>query len=343
MKSTAPLLGQSLSELTAWAIAQGQPAYRGQQLHNWIYGKGARSLADITVLPKAWRSQVQDYPIGRSQPIARSEALDGTTKYLLQLEDGETIETVAIPTAERLTVCVSSQVGCGMACDFCATGKGGLKRNLTVSEILDQVLTVQADCQRRVTHIVFMGMGEPLQNLPAVVKAVQCLNGDVGIGQRHITVSTVGIPGQIARLARRQLQITLAVSLHAPNQTLRARLIPSADKYPLETLIQDCRHYVASTGRRLSFEYVLLGQLNDSLCHADELAHWVRGFQCHVNLMLYNPIPEADYERPSLERATHFLDRLHQQGIAASLRKSRGLDRDAACGQLRRRLATAVS
>jgi len=213
-----PLLGNSLPELTEWVQERGQPAYRGKQLYQWIYQKGAKSLGEITVFPKQWRSQLEDVSIGRSTIHYRAVASDGTVKYLLKLADGQIIETVGIPTRDRLTVCVSSQVGCPMACDFCATGKGGFIRNLETHEIVDQVLTVQEDFDRRVSHIVFMGMGEPLLNAENAIDAVICLNRDVGIGQRMITLSTVGIPGRIRRLAERQLQITLAVSLHASMQ-----------------------------------------------------------------------------------------------------------------------------
>ncbi|WP_017325871.1 23S rRNA (adenine(2503)-C(2))-methyltransferase RlmN [Synechococcus sp. PCC 7336] len=343
MSAIEPLLGQSARDLTAWVVERGQPSFRGKQLHNWIYNKGVRSLADITVFSKAWRERVQDSPVGRSEIVERSESRDGTVKLLLGLEDGETIETVGIPSRDRLTVCVSSQVGCGMACDFCATGKGGLKRNLAVHEIVDQVLTVQAECDRRVSNIVFMGMGEPLQNFPNVLSALRCFNEDIGIGQRHITVSTIGIPKQIRRFAQQQLQVTLAVSLHAPNQSLRHQLIPSADRYPIERLIADCRAYVDITGRRVSFEYILLGGVNDAIQHAEQLADLVGGFQSHVNLLLYNPISEADYQRPAPDRVERFLQRLQERRVAASLRRSRGLDRDAACGQLRRRQLTGLS
>ncbi|MGK7913555.1 MAG: 23S rRNA (adenine(2503)-C(2))-methyltransferase RlmN [Synechococcus sp.] len=332
-----PLVGQSAAALTDWVVAQGQAKFRGKQLHQWIYQKGVRSLSEITVFSKAWREQVQDYPVGRADITYRSEARDGTVKFLMGLQDGETIETVGIPTSDRLTVCVSSQVGCAMACDFCATGKGGLKRNLAVHEIVDQVLTVQEDMERRVSNIVFMGMGEPLQNLPNVLESLRCFNEDIGIGQRHMTVSTVGIPNQIRRFAKHKLQVTLAVSLHAPNQELRHQLIPSADKYPIHDLIDDCRHYVDITGRRVSFEYILLGGVNDHLIHADQLADLVGGFQSHVNLLLYNPISDADYQRPESDLVERFIDRLKQRRVAASVRRSRGLDADAACGQLRRR------
>jgi len=359
-----PLLGQSLVELTTWVQQQGQPAYRGKQLYQWIYQQGARSLAEISVFPKQWRSEMADFPMGRSELHHRSEAPDGTVKFLLKLSDGQIIETVGIPTfnrlgadlddiwsdqhtdeqgstarvsskLDRLTVCVSAQVGCPMACDFCATGKGGFQRNLAVHEIVDQVLTVQEDFGQRVSNIVFMGMGEPLLNSENVLAAVRVLNQDVGIGQRLITISTVGIPGRIQRLAEHQLQVTLAVSLHASNQSLREQLIPSARQYPLEALLQECRDYVQITGRRVSFEYILLAGLNDRPEHALELAQHLRGFQSHVNLIPYNPISEVDYQRPDERQIQAFVRALKQQQIAVSVRRSRGLAADAACGQLR--------
>ncbi len=354
--STRPLLGMTQAELTEWVQQQGQPAYRGKQLYQWIYQQGARSLADISVFPKQWRVTVADAAIGRSTVHYRSEAADGTVKYLLRLADGHIIETVGMPTykytdlpgnsavrrgaSERLTVCVSSQVGCPMACDFCATGKGGLLRNLETHEIIDQVLTVQEDLGQRVSHIVFMGMGEPLLNMNNVLAAIRSLNQDVGIGQRNITVSTVGIPGRIRRFAEHQLQVTLAVSLHASNQATRERLIPSARAYPLQALLDECREYVSLTGRRVSFEYILLAGLNDGQQQAIELAHHLRGFQSHVNLIPYNPISEADYQRPSEQRIQAFVKALQDKHIAVSIRYSRGLDTDAACGQLRASKAT---
>lgn len=330
-----PLLGMSLTELTDWVQSQGQPAYRGKQLYQWIYQQGARSLGDITVFSKQWRAQVKDTPIGRSTLHYRSVASDGTVKYLLQLQDGQIVETVGIPTAKRLTVCVSSQVGCAMACNFCATGKGGFLRHLEPHEIIDQVLTVQEDFQERVSHIVFMGMGEPLANVDRVVSAIECLNKDVGISQRAMTLSTVGIPGKIRQLAERKLQVTLAVSLHAPNQKLRTELIPTAINYPIEDLIDECREYVRITGRRLSIEYILLSGINDRVELARELAQHLRGFQSHVNLIPYNPINEADYQRPTAKDIQAFVQALEQQHIAVSVRYSRGLEADAACGQLR--------
>ena len=329
------LLGKSQAQLTDWVQQQGQPAYRGKQLYQWLYQKGARSLSEITVFPKSFRESLADYPIGRSQIHFTSTAPDKTRKYLLRLHDGLIIEAVGIPTAKRLTVCVSSQVGCPMACDFCATGKGGFTRNLKAYEIVDQVLTVQEDFGQRVSNVVFMGMGEPLINLDEVVKAVHSLNQDVGIGQRSLTISTVGLPDRIRQLAQHQLQVTFAVSLHASNQQLRAELIPSALNYPLEKLLAECREYVEITGRRVTFEYILLSGVNDTPQHARELVQHLKGFQTHVNLIPYNPISEADYQRPNKQRIEQFTQVLQKAKLAVSVRYSRGLEANAACGQLR--------
>ncbi|RZO51597.1 MAG: 23S rRNA (adenine(2503)-C(2))-methyltransferase RlmN [Prochlorococcus sp. MED-G132] len=341
------LLGCSATELESWAVAEGQPAFRGRQLHDWLYDKGARSFDAITVLPKSWRISLQQrgITIGRLLEVNRAVAVDDTTKLLLATVDGETIESVGIPTQQRLTVCLSSQVGCPMACRFCASGKGGLQRSLATHEIVDQVLSLREAMDRRPSHVVFMGMGEPLLNIEAVLASIRCLNIDLGIAQRRITVSTVGVPHtlpQLAELAMKRLgraQFTLAVSLHAPNQELRERLIPTACAYPFETLLQDCRHYLAVTGRRVTFEYILLGALNDQPQHAEELADRVRGFQSHVNLIAYNPIDDEGFQRPNPETIEAFRRVLEQRGVAVSLRASRGLDQNAACGQLRRQHA----
>lgn len=329
------LLGKSLSELTAWMEAQGQPSYRGKQLYQWLYQKGARSLNSISVFPKQWRESIPDDPIGRSIIHHRTVAPDKTRKYLLRLEDGLIVEAVGIPTSKRLTVCVSSQVGCPMDCDFCATGKGGFTRNLKAYEIIDQVLTIQSDFERRVTHVVFMGMGEPLLNLQEVLLAIRSINEDIGIGGRCITVSSVGVKGKISELAQQKLQITFALSLHAPNQALREKLVPRAAHYPYDNLLAECRNYVKITNRRVSFEYILLAGVNDLPPHAEQLAKKLRGFQSHVNLIPYNPISEVDYQRPTPDRVEKFAQILEEQNIAVSIRHSRGLQADAACGQLR--------
>ncbi|WP_320663803.1 23S rRNA (adenine(2503)-C(2))-methyltransferase RlmN [Prochlorococcus sp. MIT 1223] len=339
------LLGLSVEELEQWAQDEGQHAFRGRQVYDWVYKKGVRDLDEISVLPKEWKHALRKkgVSIGRMRIVEKLEASDKTIKFLLETNDSEYVETVAIPTDKRLTVCVSSQIGCPMGCHFCATGKNGLRRSLQVNEILDQVLTVNEVFGRRSTNVVFMGMGEPLLNLDTVLNSIRCLNTDLGIGQRRITLSTVGVADTMPKLAERALdslgrvQFTLAVSLHAPNQKLRETLIPSASQYPLKKLLEDCRHYFSITGRRVSFEYILLGQLNDKPEHAKQLVELLSGFQSHVNLIPYNPIEDEDFQRPTMKNMNRFKNYLQTRGIAVSFRSSRGLDQNAACGQLRRR------
>lgn len=348
---STPLLGQSLAALESWAVAEGQPAFRGRQLHEWLYRRGVHDVGAITVWPQAWRERLREREaagealIGRLEEVHRRVAADGTTKLLLGTRDGLRLETVGIPSADRLTVCVSSQVGCPMACRFCATGKEGLARSLALHEIVDQVLSVREAMDRRPTHVVFMGMGEPLLNTEAVLEAMAVFCRDLGMAQRQITLSTVGVPGTLTRLAERaqavlgRAQFTLAVSLHAPDQRLRQELIPPARGYPLEALLEDCRAYARQTSRRVSFEYILLAGVNDAPTQAEALARLLRGFQSHVNLIPYNPIEEEEFERPAPRSVERFRQVLVDQGIAVSVRASRGLDQDAACGQLRRSLA----
>jgi len=338
------LLGLSSKDLEEFARLEGEKPFRGRQIYEWIYKKGAKNLDSITVLPKKWRDSLDNkgIKIGRLDEINRVVAQDLTLKLLMKTFDGEIIETVGIPTDKRLTVCVSSQIGCPMGCKFCATGKGGLNRSLNVNEIVDQVISVGEIMNRRPTHVVFMGMGEPLLNIGNVLNAIECLTNDIGIGQRKITVSTVGIPDtlpDLATLAQERLgrvKFTLAVSLHAPDQGLRESIIPSASSYPITSLLNDCKQYIELTGRRVSFEYILLGGLNDKDIHAEQLANLMRGFQSHVNLIAYNPIAEENFKRPSPTRVNSFRSLLENKGVAVSVRASRGRDKDAACGQLRR-------
>lgn len=229
------------------------------------------------------------------------------------------------------------QVGCPLRCSFCATGKGGFSRNLRPHEIVAQVLALEELFAQRVSNIVFMGMGEPMLNLPSVLTAIRCLNRDIGIGQRMITVSTVGVPNTIARLAEHRLQSTLAVSLHAPNQQLREKLIPSAAAYPMHTLLNDCAAYFDKTGRRVSIEYTLLAGVNDQREHASELARTLRrhGLAHHVNLIPYNPVSDAPYRRPSKAYVMAFVDELQRNRVTATVRQTRGMEANAACGQLR--------
>ena len=344
LDETKYLLGLSSLQLEQWAESEGEKAFRGRQIHQWIYDKGAKDIDSITVLSRDWRDSLQNrgIKIGRLKEVDRFVSTDETTKLLLGTVDGEYIETVAIPTSNRLTVCVSSQIGCPMGCSFCATGKGGLQRSLNVNEIIDQVISVREATGRRPSNVVFMGMGEPLLNIDAVLDSIYCLNNDLGIGQRRITVSTVGVANTLSKLAElaldrlQRVQFTLAVSLHAPNQRLRETLIPSAKAYPIEALLDDCRNYVEITRRRITFEYILLGELNDGIEHAQQLANLVRGFQSHVNLIAYNPIEEEDFQRPDDRNIERFKNCLQTCGIAVTYRSSRGLDQNAACGQLRR-------
>ena len=344
LSSNSSLLGLSSENLEEFALQEGEKAFRGRQIYEWIYQKGAKSLDSITVLPKKWRDSLKSkgIKIGRLEEINRVVAKDSTLKLLMGTQDGEIIETVGIPTDKRLTVCVSSQIGCPMGCKFCATGKGGLNRSLEVNEIIDQVISVKEIMNRRPTHVVFMGMGEPLLNIHNVLDSIECLTNDIGIGQRKITVSTVGIPHalpDLAKLAQERLgrvKFTLAVSLHAPNQNLRELIIPSASSYPMNLLLKDCKNYLELTGRRVSFEYILLGDLNDKDIHAEQLANLMRGFQSHVNLIPYNPIAEENFKRPSQSRVNSFRELLEKKGVVVSVRASRGRDKDAACGQLRR-------
>ena len=339
------LLGMSRSELTAFAVADGQSAFRGQQLYDALYSKAryVHTLDDISTLPAAWRASLRErgVTVGRSTVHAVARSTDSTAKLLLRVADGRVVETVGIPEDEssrkRLTVCVSSQVGCPMRCTFCATGKGGFARNLKAHEVVDQVLHIEELFQRRASHVVFMGMGEPCLNLRHVLAAHRALNEDVGIGQRCMTISTVGVPNALAKLAEAGLQSTLAVSLHAPDQATREAIIPSAKAYPLDALLKDCVAYNTATGRRITFEYTLLAGVNDSEAHARKLAALLssHGLQSHVNVIPYNPVDDAQFDRPSNNACRRFTDALTAAGCGASVRRTRGSDAAAACGQLR--------
>ncbi len=304
-----------------------------------------KSLADIKVIPSKFRQKLisEGYFIGGLIVKEKYLSNDGTLKLLLRTKDDEYIETVGIPSDKRLTVCVSSQVGCPMDCRFCATGKEGLKRSLTAGEILEQILTIQNEMNHKVTNIVFMGMGEPLLNIDEVVLAIRSINEDFNISQRKITVSTVAIPEKINQLSKKSFsklgkcQFTLAISLHAPNQNIRESIIPSAKSYHIQKIVQDCKKFVKDTGRRISFEYILLGGVNDKLDHADQLSRLVRGFQCHINLIQYNQIEEMPFNQSSSKVSQEFKARLKQNGLNASFRRSRGLEKNAACGQLRQK------
>ena len=339
------LLGSSVKELENVALNYGQAAFRGRQIYNWIYNyrNKNKNIDQIEVLPLDFRKKLQEdgFKISELSLIEKNFANDGTLKLLLSTNDNENIECVGIPTEKRLTACLSSQVGCPMDCKFCATGKDGLKRSLKASEILDQILFIENEMNRKVTNIVFMGMGEPLLNIDELLLSIRSINEDFQISQRKITVSTVAVPKMIKKLSEKSFhilgncQFTLAISLHASNQKIRESIIPSAKNYAIKNIIKDSKQYVRDTGRRVSFEYLMLSGINDKSEHANELSNLLRGFQCHVNLIQYNQIDEVEFQRASLKNLQSFQSRLSHNGIAVSLRKSRGLDKNAACGQLR--------
>lgn len=334
------LVGLDKQELAAIAEALGEAAYRGTQIHKWIYEKGARTLDDMTDLPKAFRAKLaEEYKVSALTETTSRVAPDGTTKFLFRGDDGREIESVWIPYADRVTVCISSQVGCAMACSFCATGQLGFERNLTSGEIIDQVLAMQAKLGRRVSNIVYMGMGEPLLNLPNVLKSVKLLNKSVGIGMRSITISTVGIVPQIKKLAEENLQLTLALSLHAPNDKLRDQLVPVNTKFTLKELHDAVKEYEEITGRRVTLEYIMLHKVNDRPEHAEQLIKWSRGLHVHINLIPYHPTG-VDFERTPEPEARAFARTLEAAGFPTAIRAERGLEIEAACGQLKRQLAT---
>ncbi|MGD8451849.1 MAG: 23S rRNA (adenine(2503)-C(2))-methyltransferase RlmN [Phycisphaerae bacterium] len=341
------LPGLYVEELRAWLEARGEPAYRAGQILDWIYAKGAADFEAMSNLPRVLRTRLAGEAFIRRGQIARElVSSDGTRKLLITWPDGTTCETVWIPEASRNTACLSSQIGCPIGCKFCASGQAGFERNLTAGEIVEQALAVEtlihaggAVTGRGLTNIVLMGMGEPLANYAEVIKAVRILNAPWGLelGARRITLSTVGLPRQIRRLAGEDLQLNLAVSLHAADDELRQELIPGA-KAPIGDVLAACAEYFRKTGREITLEYVLLGGVNDSEVQARRLAKLARGLRCNVNLLRYNPVPGLPYRRPGSEATHTFQQCLRSAGVNAHIRTSRGKDIDAACGQLRRRM-----
>lgn len=342
------LLSMSLSELVREFDAIGEPPYRATQVMQWIYERGATSFEGMTNLSKRLRSAMSErFILFTSEITRRVASSDGTVKLLLQWADAETSECVMLPSEHHITACISSQVGCPVGCRFCASGLDGLKRNLTPGEIVEQVLRVSAEASAsggRLSNLVFMGLGEPLANYQNVIAAVYTLNAPWGpnIGARKITISTVGLPKQIRKLADEGLQLNLALSLHAPNDELRQQLIPWAEKITIRELVDACRYYFNQTGREITLEYALLHGTNDSPSHARDLAQFARQLRCNVNLLRYNPVEPLPYRRPSSEDAFAFQQALRKHGVNAHIRKSRGLDIDAACGQLRRKAMMGV-
>jgi 23S rRNA (adenine2503-C2)-methyltransferase len=305
----------------------------------WLHQRDALSFAEMTDLPAAEREALAaSFRLPAPACAREAKSSDGTVKHLWQLEDGELVESVLIPSEERLTLCISSQAGCAMACVFCATGWSGYRRQLTPGEIVSQFRGARRRAREagwgEVSNIVFMGMGEPLMNREAVMAALSLLNGPYGFGARRITVSTVGIVPGIVELAERPEQFRLAVSLHAPNHELRERIVPIEKKYPLPELLDALRRFEEAGGRRITFEYVMIDGVNDALPLAHELARVVGEFESHVNLIPYNPIPGNDWRPTPQARLTAFARVLEDAGVPVSVRTPRGRDIAAACGQL---------
>jgi 23S rRNA (adenine2503-C2)-methyltransferase len=320
--------------------ARGQPAYRAAQAHRWIFERLATSFEEMTDLPAGERTSLAEaFALTALETERVSRSTDGTAKHLWRLGDGELIESVLIPTDTRLTLCISSQAGCAMACTFCATGWLGYQRQLTTGEIVAQYRQAriwgEANGYGPITNIVYMGMGEPLMNPSAVFPSLEILNRGYGVGARRITVSTVGVVPGIERLAEMPEQFRLAVSLHAPNSELRRELIPLERKYPLPRLIESLRAFDAAGGKRITFEYVMIEGVNDSFPLADELADLVGEFQAFVNLIPFNPIPGTEWQPTPPNRLRAFARRLEDRGIPVHIRTPRGRDIAAACGQLK--------
>ena len=331
------LSGMSLDELTEFTDSIEESKYRAKQLHNWIYLKSVSGFDEMTDISKKTRAKIEELAVITDVKIKHEQvSSDGTVKYLIEYADGNCVETVLMRFDNRanLTACVSSQVGCACNCKFCATAKLGFIRNLTPREIIEQVLTIQRDTGLKVTNIVFMGQGEPLLNLDNVLKAIDIFNRDFVIGIRRLTVSTCGIIPQINKLAQIDFQPTLAVSLHAPNHTLRESLMPIEKKYNIDELMSSLKAYVENTGRRVTIEYTLIKGFNDTIQCAKELAKLLIGLKANINLIIYNPNDTDTFEKPDKESVQKFKYILEQSGKKVTIRLERGSDIDAACGQL---------
>jgi 23S rRNA (adenine2503-C2)-methyltransferase len=336
----------SCEELAEWLRAQGQPPMRARQLRRWIIAARAESFDVMTDLPLALREALASEFVPLSTRVARHlQAGDGTHKLLLRLLDDQLIECVLLQEDGRHTACISTQVGCGMGCVFCASGLNGVARNLATGEILEQLVRLRnlLPADQRLSHIVVMGMGEPLANLDALIEALDAAGAKdgLGIGARHVTISTVGLPLKIRRLADLGKQYHLAVSLHAPDDELRTRIVPTNDKTGLAAILEAADYFFERTGRQVTYEYVLLRALNDSEEHGVQLARLLRGRHAHVNLIPFNDVEGLPYRRPTDEALAAFANRLRREGISVKVRKRKGSEIDAACGQLRRSVQAA--
>jgi 23S rRNA (adenine2503-C2)-methyltransferase len=329
-----PVLDLSIEQLAQAVAALGQPAFRAKQVADWVWTKRVGDPARMTNLPAALRGELA---VLTSRVLARADSADGTVKLLIQYPDGEAVECVLIPEPRRETACLSTQTGCAMACTFCASGMAGPGRDLGGGEILQQVLHLEQAAGRRVTNAVFMGTGEPLANYRGTIEAVRALVDPqrLGMSARNVVVSTVGLPDPIRRLGREKLPITLAISLHAPNDALRRRLMPTV-KASIDDILEAAGEFFESRSREVTLEYLLLAGVNDSTLCAEGLSRLARRLRCNVNLIRYNPVPGLAYKPSPAKAVEAFAGRLKSRGVNVHVRRSRGSDIAAACGQLRR-------
>ena len=329
----------TLEGLTALMKELGQPAFRAKQIFHWLHQKLVTEFSAMTDQPKALLAKLEEgYTIAAPAIVRRQQSKDGTVKYLFALEDGNCIETVIMRYHYGVTACVSSQVGCRMGCRFCASTQAGRVRNLEAGEIAGQIYAAQKDIGERISHIVLMGIGEPLDNFDNVMDFLSIISSPdgVNIGMRNISLSTCGIVPMIDKLAEKKLQLTLSISLHAPNDAMRSQMMPVNDAYPVAQLIAACRRYQQTTGRRVSFEYSMVRGVNDSPATAKELAALIRGMGAHVNLIPINPVDGSPYSATDAENVKRFQSLLTDLGVNATVRRRLGSDISAACGQLRR-------
>lgn len=330
----------TLEELQKIIVDLGEPKFRAKQVFKWIH-KGVESFDLMTDLSKNIRLKLEDSGIIKNMEIVNKQVskIDGTVKYLLKLLDGNLIECVVMKYSYGNSICISTQAGCSMGCKFCASTIGGKKRDLTAGEMLGQILTAQNDLGEKISNVVLMGTGEPLDNLYNVIKFLNLLRepDGINIGMRHITISTCGLVPEIHKLADLNYQITLAISLHAPNDEVRKTIMPIAYKYSFLELLDACKYYINKTGRRITFEYTLIDGVNDKIEHAKELANKLKGMLCHVNLIPVNAVTERNLKRSTQEKILEFKKVLDKNGIDTTIRRELGSDIDAACGQLRRR------
>jgi len=342
MTNAIPKLLTDLSrdELIAWLEEQGYPKFRADQIRRWIFGKRVTSFDEMHDIPAKLREQLaESFNLFASETVRHQVSRDGTEKLLLRWQDGEDTECVLMREKDRCTVCISTQVGCAMGCVFCASGLLGVKRNLSTGEILEQILLLDRllTQEDRITNVVIMGMGEPLANLPNLLPALKTLNdkGGMGLGARRITVSTVGLPEKIDELAAMDIPFNLAVSLHAPTDELRNEIVPVNKNIHLQRIMEAADRYFDKTGRRISYEYVLLSGVNDHDQQADDLARLLKNRNAHINLIPMNDVSTIAFHAPDAPRTQQFVERLQSRGVNVTVRKRKGADIDAACGQLR--------